>query len=77
MSEALYQHTDGQICDSIRERLTQTQDIDARQVRVDVSRGKVVLEGSVPDGTTQKAIEDLVDACPGVQDIDSRLQVSS
>jgi osmotically-inducible protein OsmY len=77
MSEALYQHTDSQICDSIRERLTQTQDIDARLVRVGVVKGKVTLEGSVPDGAMQKAIEDLVDVCPGVQDIENRIQVSS
>jgi osmotically-inducible protein OsmY len=77
MSEALYQHTDSQICDSIRERLTQTRDIDARLVRVGVSKGKVLLEGSVPDGAMQKAIEDLVDVCPGVQDIENRIQVSS
>jgi osmotically-inducible protein OsmY len=77
MSEALYQHTDSQICDSIRERLTQTRDIDARLVRVGVLKGKVTLEGSVLDGATQKAIEDLVDVCPGVQDIENRIQVSS
>jgi osmotically-inducible protein OsmY len=70
-----YQQSDRELCDAIRERLSQTQDIDASQVRVGVLKGKVTLEGSVPEGVMQQAIEDLVDVCPGVQDIDNRLRV--
>jgi osmotically-inducible protein OsmY len=72
---ATWQHSDNELCDEIRQRLTQSKDIDASQVRVGVSRGKVVLEGTVPEGAMSRSIEDLVDVCPGVQDIDNRISV--
>jgi len=34
-----------------------------------------VLDGTVPERRMKHAIEDLVDACPGVQDIDNRIRV--
>jgi hypothetical protein len=42
-----------------------------------VKGAKVVLEGTVPSRHMKHAIEDLVDACPGVQDIDNRIRVVS
>jgi hypothetical protein len=51
--------------------------IDSSEVTVDVGDAKVVLEGVVPDRRMKHAIEDLVDACPGVQDIDNRVRVAS
>jgi hypothetical protein len=51
--------------------------IDSSEVTVEVRDAKVVLEGVVPDRRMKHAIEDLVDACPGVQDIDSRVRVGS
>lgn len=38
---------------------------------------RVVLEGTVPSRHMKHAIEDLVDACPGVQDIDNRVRVAN
>jgi osmotically-inducible protein OsmY len=75
MTTPEFQHSDSALCDAIRERLTQIEDIDASQVRVGVSKGKVVLEGFVPESSMQQAIVDLVDVCPGVQDIENRLEV--
>jgi len=49
--------------------------VDVSGVRVSVAGGKVVLEGTVPERRMKPYIEALVDACPGVQDIDNRLRV--
>ena len=35
------------------------------------------LDGTVPERPMKHEIEDLVDACPGVQDIENRLKVRS
>jgi hypothetical protein len=62
--------------EDISERLMESHYIDCSDVSVDVRGGKVVLEGSVPVRSMKHAIEDLVDACPGVQDIDNRVRVA-
>jgi len=49
--------------------------IDSSDVTVEVTGAKVVLEGTVPERRMKHAIEDLVDACPGVQDIENRIRV--
>ena len=49
--------------------------IDSSDVTVEVAGGKVVLEGTVPERRMKHAIEDLTDACPGVQDIENRIRV--
>ncbi|HXS26609.1 MAG TPA: BON domain-containing protein [Steroidobacteraceae bacterium] len=49
--------------------------LDVSDVRVSVAGGKVTLEGTVPARRMKPYIEALVDACPGVQDIDNRLRV--
>ena len=49
--------------------------LDVSDVRVTVEGGRVTLEGTVPERRMKPYIEALVDACPGVQDIDNRLQV--
>jgi len=49
--------------------------LDVSDVRVSVAGGKVTLEGTVSARRMKPYIEALVDACPGVQDIDNRLRV--
>jgi len=49
--------------------------LDVTDVRVTVTGGKVTLEGTIPERRMKPYIEALVDACPGVQDIDNRLRV--
>jgi osmotically-inducible protein OsmY len=75
MTTAGYQPSDRQLHEEICQRLEQTQDIDVSQVKVAVLEGKVTLEGTVPESAMQQAIEDLVDVCPGVQDIENRIRV--
>ena len=70
-----YQRSDERLKEDISERLMESHYIDCSDVSVDVRGAKVVLEGTVPSRHMKHAIEDLVDACPGVQDIDNRVRV--
>jgi BON domain len=72
-----YQRSDERLKEDISERLMEAWHIDSSEVSVDVRGGKVMLDGVVPDRRMKHAIEDLVDACPGVQDIDNRVRVGS
>jgi len=71
-----WQRTDDRLRDDICERLYNTQHIDSSEVTVDVKNGKVTLEGTVPQRGMKRSLEDLIDALPGVQDIDNRVRVS-
>lgn len=70
-----YQRSDGRLREDISERLLEARHIDSSDVTVEVSGAKVVLEGTVPERRMKHGIEDLVDACPGVQDIENRIRV--
>jgi len=70
-----YQRSDERLREEICERLIQAGDIDSSDVTVTVSNCRVTLEGTVPDRYMKHEIEDLVDAAPGVQDIDNRIRV--
>lgn len=70
-----YQRSDERLKEDICERLMESYYIDSSEVSVDVKGGKVSLEGSVPTRHMKHAIEDIVDACPGVTDIDNRVRV--
>jgi osmotically-inducible protein OsmY len=70
-----YQRSDERLREAIAERLLEALHIDSSDVTVEVSGAKVVLEGTVPERRMKHAIEDLADACPGVQDIDNRIRV--
>jgi osmotically-inducible protein OsmY len=71
-----YQRSDERLKEDISERLMESHQIDCSDVSLDVRGGKVVLEGTVPSRHMKHAIEDLVDNCPGVQDIDNRVRVA-
>lgn len=70
-----YQRSDDRLREVISERLMEASYIDSSDVTVAVSGAKVVLEGTVPERRMKHAIEDLADACPGVQDIENRIRV--
>lgn len=72
-----YQRSDERLKEDISERLMEAHHIDSSEVTVDVRGAKVILEGVVPSRHMKHAIEDLVDACPGVQDIENRVRVAS
>jgi osmotically-inducible protein OsmY len=72
-----YQRSDERLREDISERLMESHDVDSSEVSVLVVSGKVTLDGTVPDRYMKHYIEDLVDACPGVQDIDNRIRVDA
>lgn len=72
-----YQRSDERIKEDICERLMQSYFIDSSEVSVDVRGAKVMLEGTVPERYMKHAIEDVVDACLGVEDIENRIRVVS
>ena len=72
-----YQRSDERLKEDICERLMESHYIDSSDVSVEVRGARVVLEGTVPSRHMKHAIEDLVDACPGVQDIDNRVRVAN
>lgn len=71
-----YQRSDERLKEDISERLMEAYHIDSSEVTVDVRGAKVTLEGMVPSRHMKHAIEDLVDCCPGVLDIDNRIRVT-
>jgi osmotically-inducible protein OsmY len=72
-----YQRSDERLKEDISERLMESHHIDSSDVSIEVRGAKVVLDGTVPSRHMKHAIEDLVDACPGVQDIDNRVRVAN
>jgi osmotically-inducible protein OsmY len=72
-----YQRSDERLKEDISERLMESHHIDSSDVSIEVRGAKVVLDGTVPSRHMKHAIEDLVDVCPGVQDIDNRVRVAN
>jgi len=70
-----YQRTDERLREDMSERLTQDPDIDASEIVVEVSNGAVTLSGHVDRRQTRYRVEDLVDRCHGVTEIDNRLSI--
>jgi BON domain len=70
-----YRRSDERVHEDICERIVGSRGVDASDVTVVVRDGNVELTGSVPTRPMKHAIEDLVDACPGVQEIDNRIRV--
>jgi len=72
-----YKRSDERLKEDVSERLFEAYHIDSSEVTVEVQGAKVTLEGTVPSRHMKHAIEDLVDNCPGVADIDNRIRVAS
>ena len=72
-----YARSDERIRELICERLIQELSIDVSDVSVEVQSGQVSLAGTVPDRQMKHAIEDVVDRCWGVQDIENNIRVQS
>jgi osmotically-inducible protein OsmY len=72
-----YARSDERIRELICERVMQNLSIDASEVSVDVRGGRVTLGGTVPHRLMRHAIEDVVDRCWGVQDIENNIRVQS
>lgn len=72
-----YTRSDERLKEDICERLTEDPRIDASDVSIEVREGKVTLNGQVDARWMKHEIEDLVDRCAGVKDIDNRLGIAA
>ena len=72
-----YRRSDERIREDLCDRLMRARHIDSSEVTVEVSGGKVLLEGTVPERRMKHAIEDIGANCLGVQDIDNRIRVAA
>lgn len=72
-----YERSDERLREMICERLTDDPRIDASDVHIEVKDKVVKLTGQVPDRRTKYEIEDVVEHCGGVKDIDNQVRVRS
>lgn len=70
-----YVRPDDRIVDDVIDRLTQADDIDAREILVMVEGGIVTLTGNVPERAMKRRAEDLVALASGVRDVHNRIRV--
>ena len=72
-----YTRSDERIIDDIHERLTHDDHIDASEIEVRCEQGRVVLEGTVEQRWMKHHVEDLIEHCSGVKDVDNRVRVQA
>lgn len=71
-----YVRSDEHVRDDVCERLYRSHRVDVSDVSVQVSSGTVSLQGSVCERRMKHDIEDIVEHCFGVRDIDNRIRVN-
>ena len=71
-----YVRSDERVRENVCEHLSHS-GLDVRDVEVNVKDGQVTLQGSVPDRRTKHAVEDCVEDCSGVKDVENRVKVSA
>lgn len=70
-----YRRSDARMLEDICDKLLLAHHIDSSEVTVEVAAAKAILDGTVPERWMKHAIEDLADACPGIQDVENRIRV--
>lgn len=70
-----YTRSDERIREDVCERLAHALDIDVSDVTVQVSGGRVELDGTVPERWMRHAVEDIADDCMCVRDVENRVRV--
>jgi osmotically-inducible protein OsmY len=72
-----YTRSDERLKEVICEKLTDDPMIDASEINIEVTGQTVKLTGTVDDRSTKYEVEELVERCGGVKDIDNQLRVRS
>jgi osmotically-inducible protein OsmY len=72
-----YTRSDDRLKEIICEKLTDDPMIDASEINVEVTSQIVRLTGTVDDRSTKYDVEELIEHCGGVKDIDNQLRVRS
>jgi len=71
-----YERSDERVREDICERLCDDRFVDPSDMTVEVHAGVVTLEGTVEDRPQKYRIEDIVDSCRGVKEVQNRLAIS-
>jgi osmotically-inducible protein OsmY len=72
-----YTRSDERLKEVICEKLTDDPMIDASEINIEVTSQVVKLTGTVDDRSTKYEVEELIERCGGVKDIDNQLRVRS
>ena len=72
-----YTRSDDRLKEVICEKLSDDPMIDASEISIDVTSQVVKLTGTVDDRATKYEVEELIERCGGVKDIDNQLRVRS
>lgn len=72
-----YLRSDERIKEDICERLSDDPMIDASDISVEARQGVVTLSGTVESRQLKHRVEDLIERCSGVKDIENRLAVKA
>jgi hypothetical protein len=72
-----YTRSDDRLKEVICEKLSDDPMIDASEISVEVTSQVVKLTGTVDDRSTKYEVEELIERCGGVKDIDNQLRVRS
>jgi len=72
-----YTRSDDRLKEVICEKLSDDPMIDASEISVEVTSQVVKLTGTVDDRATKYEVEELIERCGGVKDIDNQLRVRS
>lgn len=70
-----YTRSDERIKDDVCEKLFHANDVEIADVSIEVKSGTVTLEGCVPQRQMKHRIEDIVEQCIGVTDVENRIRV--
>lgn len=70
-----YVRPDERIREDLNERLTEADDLDARDITVEVGNGVATLGGRVPQRWMKHRAEDIAVGCSGVRDVHNQIQV--
>jgi osmotically-inducible protein OsmY len=71
-----YQRSDERIEESVNDRLTDDHMLDASEIEVKVSKGEVILTGSVSSRDDKRRAEEIAEAVSGVSNVENRIRVS-
>src|SRR4029078_5228556 len=72
-----YTRSDERIREDLNEKLTDSDEIDASGISVEVSNGVATLTGTVDQRWMKNRAEELAESCSGVRDVNNQIRVKS
>lgn len=70
------ERSDSLIVEELSERMSDDEQLDASEILVGCTDGRVLLTGEVPERSMKHRAEDIAEAVRGVQDIENHIRVS-